>query len=628
LTFQSLTLWDSSVEPSANEGQIYRWNGYGQTESIQSLLRYVETHDERLRHKYLAWIHELGESRILDRRLVDHLTLEAGFSYWWMTLLVEKSPWKSPSINDALRLLALEEIVVERKPVKMRLVSADWRLHETVRGLCQNLALSYEWQRLDRQWTSKWSLAEAYRALPQPVQALVSFVRHLRARWPLRRTSKAGWFGGDRSLFFCSYFIHLDDPSHRKNSFHSRQWEELPRLLHDGGYDMNWMQHYLPSSLVPNTGVAKEWVETFNQQRSQRAFHAFLDAYLSPRIVFRVLSQWVKLNRVYGRLRAIECAFRPRGSNISFWQFMRRDWHASLCGASAISNLLWIELFDSALRDLPRQRRGLYLCEGQSWERAFVHAWHKYGHGQLIGVAHSTIRFWDLRYFTDARTLRSSDPNRMPLPSLIALNGKVAIDTYLRAGYPAEAIAECEALRYNYLNSLGSRPRSRRAPGEPVRVLILGDVASASTIKLLRLLEEAVAQMPIRPMLAVKPHPNCAIDRANYPSLSLTVLTNSLAEILHNFDIAYSSSSTSAAVDAFYSGLPVVVLLDGTELNFSPLRGRPGVNFVSTPAELAASLQLKHNGSGGSRDGTEFFFLDAKLPRWRKLLDIESTCSP
>src|SRR3990172_7308266 len=117
-------------------------------------------------------------------------------------------------------------------------------------------------------------------------------------------------------------------------------------------------------------------------------------------------------------------------------------------GPVAISNLLWIELFDVALRDLPHQKKGLYLCENQAWERAFIHAWRKYSHGQLIAVAHSTVRFWDLRYFTDPRTIRSSDKNSMPQPDLIALNGKAAIDAYRSMDFPQTAFAECEALRY------------------------------------------------------------------------------------------------------------------------------------------------------------------------------------
>jgi surface carbohydrate biosynthesis protein (TIGR04326 family) len=622
LTGQTLTLWDSPAEPSENEGILCRWDGYRQGDSVYSLLRYVETHDERLRQKYLAWIHELGESRISGRRLVDHLAFEDGLSYWWMTLLVEKSPWKSPAINDAVRLFAMEEIVVERKPAKLRLVSADARLHEAVSQLCGNLCIGYEWRRLKRKPLWRWSFIEAYRALPQRAQALVSLARYVCARWPLTRTDKAGWFGGDGALFFCSYFIHLDQASCNAGRFLSHQWEGLPDLLERCGLQTNWMQHYLPSSVVPNTDVAREWVRRFNRQRPPTSFHAFLDAYLSLRIISRVFIRWLGLNLTRFRLRAIKSAFRPEGSSLSLWPIMRRDLDASFCGPAAVSNLLWIEFFDAALRAVPRQRMGLYLCEGQSWERAFVHAWRKYGHGRVIGVAHSTVRFWDLRYFADPRTVRTLQPHPLPRPDLIALNGDAAIDACLRAGYLREDIAECEALRFSYLNSFRPRAPRQSARDNDLKLLVLGDVAAASTIKMLRLLEAAVSLMPTSPILTVKPHPNCAVHPKDYPSIRFTVVTDALGEILSDFDVAYSSSSTSAAVDAYLTRLPVIVMLDGTELNFSPLRARPGVCFVGTPEELAQRLRRTSNYA--LVDPQSLFFLDSELPRWKRLIGAQA----
>ena len=606
---QTLTLWDSRNEPPENEHGVWRWNGYAQTDSTKSLLKYVEAHDERLRSKYLAWIHDLGESRYSNRSLAENLVIDNGLSYWWMTLLVEKSPWKSPSINDAIRLMALEEIVIESAPATLVLVSANFRLNEAVRELCGNMRVAYKWRRLGRRFFEQWSLTNAYRLLPQKLQALVSFARYLVARWPLRWTDKSTWFGGDRALFVCSYFIHLDVASCKQGQFHSHQWEGLPNVLYNEGYALNWMQHYLPSSTVPNTEIARDWVKSFNRRPLDRAFHSFLDAYLSLRIVFRVLMRWLRLNLIHLRLRKIRDAFRPRDSNLSLWPIMRRDWHASLCGSAAISNLLWIELFDAAFADLPNQRIGFYLCEGQSWERALIYAWRKHGHGRLVGVAHSTVRFWDLRYFVDPRTIRSSGPNSLPLPELTALNGKAAIDAYSRADYPSEGVTECEAVRYIYLNNHRSRPAPLMKDDERIRVLILGDVSHSSTKKLLHLLEVAVELMPMRPIFTVKFHPNCLLPAELYPSLCLAVLTNALGEILCDFDIAYTSSSTSAAVDAYLSGLSVIVMLDGTELNFSPLRGRPGITFVSAPEELAVALGRGSQNMPAITNPDDLFFL-------------------
>jgi surface carbohydrate biosynthesis protein (TIGR04326 family) len=437
----SITLWDSSADPPEDAGQVYRWNGYAEKDSVHALLQYADTHGERLRRKYLAWVHELGESRIRGKRLIDVLALEDGLSYWWMTLFVEKSPWKSPAIVDAIRLLALEEIVLQEKPDKLRLVSANRNLHEVLRGLCRNLDIAYEWQRVPDK-PRPLSLTGIYRALPVPAQALVNLGRYLWERWPLRRAEKSGWFAGDEALFVCSYFTYMVPHQAVAGHFHSRHWEDLHGLMGKLGLSGNWLQHYYPHDAVPNPRVAMEWVQRFNQQRQEEGFHTFLEAYLSWRIVARALKRWLKLNLISWRLSEIKQAFCPQGSNLSLWPLMRGDWYASMRGPVAILNLLWIELFDEALHDLPHQKKGLYLYENQGWERALIHAWRKHGHGQLIAVAHgSNRRFWDLRYFTDSRTVRSSGPRSMPQPDLVALNGKTAIQDYLGLDYPKRPLS-------------------------------------------------------------------------------------------------------------------------------------------------------------------------------------------
>ena len=618
----TITVWDSSSDPSEDLGLVYLWNGYAETKSVYSLLRYVENHGERIRRKYVSWIHELGESQINGKRLIDHLALEDGFSYWWLTTFVEKNPLKTSSIIDAIRLLAFEEIVVQKKAAKVILVSADRRLHEVLRGFCHGLGVVYDWERLMVKTPGRFSLRKSYQLLPQTWLALGSLVKHLRNRWRFRRVRKQSWFSGGRSLLFCSYFIHLDQMSCASGRFHSYHWGRLPKFLCDREIRTNWIQHYLRSSVVPDTEVALDWVQSFNKKGREEGLHTFLDAYLSCLIVLNVLRRWVKLNWIRLNLGSLRTAFVPEGSHLSLWPIMRRPWLDCMCGSTAMQNLLWIELFDAAMRDIPKQKRGFYLCENQAWERALIHAWEKNGHGQLIGVVHSTVRFWDLRCFSDPRTICSTGLYRMPQPELIALNGRAAVDSYLAMDFPKETIVECEALRYEYLNDLTTQTASRKLRGKIIRVLILGDGIPSLTISLLQLLGRAMPLLPDGMEFTIKSHPSVPVKSADFPNLNLTVTMNPLGNILQDFDIAYSSNQTSAAVDAYLAGLPVVVKLDDTQLNLTPLRGLEGVVYVTDPAELVEALR---NGRSTQLGATEhYFYLDKNLPRWRALLGLDS----
>ena len=612
-------VWDGAGEPPVTACRVYSWNGYGEQSGVHSLLQYCERHAMRLRAKYLAWIHDLGESQIKGKRIIDWLSFEDGLSYWWMTLLVEKSAYKSP-ITDAIRLIALAEIIDENKPLSVHLVSENHTLKDAVAEMCASRDLAFKYTYRDQGSARTSSLQSLSRKMPMTIQALVSFVRYVTARLAMKSAKKREWLSGAHSVLICSYFFNIVADSAKKGEFRSRYWEGLHGLMRDLDIRCNWLQMYVPHDAVPDAKAAVDLADTFNKNRAHGDMHAFLESYLDWRMVCRVIARWCSLNLTLWRLRAIENnqgSGKPMGY---LWQLMRNDWQNSMVGTYAFNNLVSIELFDAAMRDAPHQNKGFYLCENQSWERAFNHAWKKYGHGKLIAVPHSTVRFWDLRYYSDARTLKSILLHVIPSPDATALNGNSAIDAYKGANYPAVNMVPCEALRFSYMNKRIAGGRTKREENEQVKVLVLGDYSPESTNKMVRLLEMSLPYLSFLVSFTIKSHPSYIIDTSAHPALKFSVNQAPLEDIMSNFDVAYSCNMTSAAVDAYLGGLPTVVMLDEKELNFSPLRGQTDVHFVSSAEELAKEL-----ASASSRAPThvlknDFFFLDPDMPRWKKLL--------
>ena len=628
----SVIVWDQKGDPPDAVGEVLCWQSYARGDLVSSVPRYLEGHAERLRAKYLAFIHDLGESRIDGKRVVDHLDMGDGFSFWWMSHLAEKNPFKSPWIYDCLRLLALEEILLERKPSELNLHSSDRVLAQAIRRLCRNLRIAFAWQ-THKGGKQRWSLRRLIHALPHSVQGLVS-LRHIVLRWPLRKLQKPQWFSGERAVFLCSYFIHLDPVSCAQGRFYSRQWEVLPKHLHEDGRRTNWIHHFLFSPVVPDTRTGLAWLRSFNSDANRQGYHAFLETYLTWSIACQVLKTWCWLNIFAWRLRHIQSAFHPKGSAVWLWPLLRGDWLASLTGTVGVSNCQWVALFDAALKDIPPQKIGLYLCENQGWERAFLRAWRKHGHGEIIGVPHATVPFWHLYYFDDPRSLNSQQSCAMPLPDRLAVNGAVAWKAFAEAGYPLGRLAEVEALRYLNLAGIEARRnrksakrgtvKARASESSEVNVLILGEMIRESMHGLLRILEDTTKLLPRGYKFTLKPHPGYAVNLADYPGLQAEETTDALDQILDDYDIAVVANSTSASVDAYLAGLPVIIGLDGADLNLNPLRGQSGVRFVSTPSELAEALQMADKSAATNLNRDEFFFLDPELPRWKRLLEFKN----
>jgi surface carbohydrate biosynthesis protein (TIGR04326 family) len=619
-------IWDERGDPPRGSGEVLCWRSYAHGDAVFSVPRYLEAHAPSIRQKYLAFIHDLGECRVAGKRIIDHLDMGDDFSLWWMTQVAEKSPLKSPRIYDCLRLIALEEILIEKSPSAITLVSSDKPLAQAVHRLCRNLKIGFRWRRTSRAKIA-WSLRRMYETLPVSIRGLIS-LRHILKLWRLRALEKPRWFSGKDAIFIGSYFIHLDPTLCAQGQFYSRQWGELPKILHNEGRPTNWIQLFMFSKVVPSVATGASWVRRFNRDACNQGCHTFLESYLTLGNLLRVLKKWVWLNTVYWRLRDIESIFYPNGSAVWLWPMLRSDWQLSLNGPVAISSCLSIVLFDVALADMPRQEIGLYLCENQAWEKALLRAWRRHGHGEIIGVQHATVPFWHLYYFDDPRSLTSRNNCALPLPDRLAANGAVAWEAFAGTGYPTEGLIEVEALRYQDLEGFiatrqpDSRPYEVANSSGLIKAIILGDMISSSMHHLLTMVETTILMyLPAGYSFTLKSHPGYSVDLAEYPGLKADETSDALGRILGEFDVAIAANSTSASVDAYLAGLPVIIGLDGDELNLSPLRGQAGVRFVSSCEELAEALQATKSGVARvPSKSAEFFFLNPGLARWKRLL--------
>lgn len=622
---KTLCVWDTDSEPeNFGNALIYQWSGYIKSDEIHSIPLYIELNSDRLRSKYLAFIHELGESKIGNKSLVEHLVLENGFSYWWMTLFVEKSVYKSP-ITEVIRMLALDEIINQHKPGRIQLVSSNKILNKTLCDLCRSLGIIYEWKHLPSK--KLLNFKNAYMLLPSGILSLISLARYTFFRWPLRGIKKTVWLKRENSVFFCSQFSNINPSSFSSGKFTSDLWGGLPNLLNSKNIHVNWLHFLVSPDSSPKPKVAIDYLKRFNQSGKDKEIHSFLEANISGRIVIRVLKRWIRLSFISWRLRGVKNQFYPQKSKLSLWPLLEKDWKSSMYGQVAINNLLWVELFDAFMSKVQTQKVGLYLCENQSWERSLIHAWRKYGHGRLIAVSHSTVRYWDLRHYLDARTITQAGAYKIPKADLIALNGNAAVNEYVSAGFPEELVVDTEALRYEHLNKFRAEHSIRKEKGDIIKVLILGDYMASATIELLQLLEKATHYISATMTYTIKSHPNFIVNKDDFPLLRLEVTMDPLEEILHNYDISYSSNMTSAAVDAYFSGLPSIVILDKIGLNFSPLRGQNNVYFVSAPDKLAELLQSIHRGVFNNSLYNNFFFLDPALSRWQRLISFSLNIS-
>jgi surface carbohydrate biosynthesis protein (TIGR04326 family) len=618
----SILIWDGESSPPAHVGTIVLWRAFTEDSSSDcfSIPQFVEENADALRSCYLAWIYELGEMRFKGRRLIDHLQLRPGFSYWWMTLLAENCNYsKSPQIDDAIRMLAFTAWAAGRPLERITLVSANPPLAACLRGWCIKNGVAFEWQHLPRPAKPKSWVRRAYASLPHAVQALVWLLKYLLERWPLRGRGLQAWRQAKGEVTFFTYSDNCIPEAIQQGDYASRYWAHLPDVLKREEYKTNWLHLYVKDNVLPSATRAATVVDAFNNTEQGLQCHVTLDTFISLSVILRTL--WDSFRLIKTGMRLGSDLHHAQPTSPELWPLLRADWLSSLYGAVAMNNLLVLNLFEASLKSLPKQRQGVYLQENISWEFGLLNAWRAAGHGHLIGTPHSTIRFWDLRYFFDPRSYVRTGGNDLPMPNQVACNGPVARSTYQQGGYPVQDLVDVEALRYLHLGkpetAKGSVPR---IIGKPARLLVLGDSQHVNTRLQMRLLEQAAPLITQQLKITVKPHPNCPIEPNSFPALNLQISMEPIAILLAECDMAYASALTSAAVDAYCAGVPTVSVLDPNTLNLSPLRGCNGALFASTPNELAAALVTLSGGYSVPNKQLAYFTVDGKLPNWRGLI--------
>ena len=617
----TIVIWDHHNIPP-NDQLILLWRGYAEKDLKISLLKYLEDNSDQLRSEYFNYIYNLGQLRINGDRIVKHLKIEPGFSIWWMSLIAEKSSAKSKAPIDCLRMLAVNHYLINNDINYVELISSNKFLVKSLNQLCSSLGITFVWKNKNL-FTNYLNIKILRSKLTYFLKVPIFLVHKIISNWSLRNINNVKWFNGNKAVFLFSYFFALDQELSKKGRFYSRQWGLLPELLQTNGKRLNWIHHFYRSSSIPDTKTGIKLLRKFNYNAKNEGNHSFLDSFLTLDIIGKVITTWVRLVLKICPINK-KLNYQMTETNKGWlWPLLYDDWKSSVYGITAIQNIIWFHLFDKAISQIPKHKIGLYLCENQGWERALIYIWKKYDHGDLIAVQHSTVRYWDLRYFDDPKVWNSGITLAQPIADKIAINGLAAWGLYENENQVMNRMIKVEAIRYLHLNKF--KPSNVKSDNIAIsgmkKILLVGDIQKNTTNSMLELLNSISLFLSDGWELTLKPHPANQIKVENYPDLNIRLTKKPLEKLLANFKIAISSVCTSASIEVFLSGLNVITILDDDDFNSSALRGIQGATFVSTKEELKDALISWHIKPYIIEKNT-FFWTDPDLKKWKNALNL------
>jgi len=619
-----IDIWDTDSPPQSGDGHLLLWRSYYQSESelVVSIPNLVEEHSDVLRARYLSWVYDLGEADYGGKTVTDHLKIRPNFSFWWMTLISSKSNYaESPQITQAVRLMAFDLWASQNTVNSLTLTSSNDALADCLRLWSKSRGVEYEYKRQKVLGFHQLSVELISSILPNKLKALLYILRYFWINWPLRGTGLIDWKASKADITFFSYFFNLESVSGQQQKFRSKFWTQLPEELSKNHCKTNWLHMFCADSSHPTPNHGRIKIDRFNEIGRGEQVHSLLEAFLSWPLALNTLRDWFGVSKFAKILEPKLSSIDSEG--LVLWPLYKKEWSSSLCGVPSITRLLQLNLFEAAVNALPKQTTGVYLYEQQSWELALINSWKRENHGILVGAQHSTMIFWDMRYYHDPRSYIENSFGRLPMPDVVAANSIESFKALKKSGYPTANIVTVEALRYLHLLDSLEKDKTyavTQTESKELRILVVGDYLASNTKIQMDLLVKVILASKLEACVLVKPHPAYLIDPASYPELEMTVTMEPLDRLLSDCDLVYSGPATSAAVDAYCSGAPVITVLDVNALNLSPLRNLSDVYFVSTPLELSKAFSLIKSSKNKTRVKRDFFILDRDLPRWKELL--------
>jgi surface carbohydrate biosynthesis protein (TIGR04326 family) len=524
-----------------------------------------------------------------------------------------------------LRLWALVQVADDHHTEEVQVHGADAGLEKVLTLWCKNTGRQITFVR--GQGTNKdesqirTTSSQIKRTLPSSISGLgylaLQYFRYF--TWHRHRLSSKT--ADDPALTVVDYFSNLDVEAAQKGTYTSNYWGPLAPIFTQTGKTVNWIHIDVRSAVLPNVRSARAAIRGLNRGKSCSR-HVLLQDYLTLRVAFKASAQYLRIRRITKQI-ATRIPWVDTVSGLDVSSLVRSRLHSDFQGMGAATNALWLSLFEEAFPPRPANDSCLYLMENQPWELALLHARIIQGEGPNVGVAHVTVRNWDLRYALGSAGVITENGETLPAPSRVAVIDPASEAVMIDNGLEPTAIVKVESLRFLSLTSVAAADSNNRAHAfTSQRVLVLGEYDELLCAKQLEFLTELLTLLRGRYAFTFRPSPASQILERTLPDGVSPSEGLSLGADLARCDVVLCGNVSSAPLNASWRGIPILMARDGRGLNGSLLIAGPSVTYVNSAAEVIAALEeLKSSGKPRNLEQRNPMYLDSGLTRWRLLLD-------
>ena len=609
-----------------NEIKIY-WgqNDPNDQTNCTSINKIIEKDSDKIKNIYLNWINKIGDLKINNISLYEKLKIRGKYSAWWQSYFIQKSNYEhSHHINDAIKLIAFQEWAKKKSLKQINLYTSNKKLYLCLKEFSINADLIFKGYLIKRNFKNISIRSLINYIFPKRLKAIIWLIRRIKYSIRFINIGKNNFKKAKSDILFVDYLLNIDKDEMKKGNFRSSYWGDLTKTLKKNKIKSSWI--HLPVNLGKNEiffNKAKDistGLNLINKVSNNQESHITIDSFISLNVVLKTIFDWLELIKKGSSFKL--SLIIPKIGFLNLWDLYQDEWNESIKGISAISNCLDFNLFDTIFRNYNNDSKIVYLFENQTWEFSMIQGWRINKNQEIIGYAHSSISYWDLRKYFACETFLNPD---FPMPDKFGLNGDLAKTNFSSNNIDENQIIKLEATRYMYLSQLRNSKNKYNSKKEldtnPKKILlVVFDYDISQTKRQLDILEMIYKYLNKNFKIIIKPHPGKPKINISNSKIKYKITHKPISELINKVDLVFTSNSTSVALEFFYLEKYIISMLDESKLNLSPLRKEKGVEFISNSKDLKNSLTRYKSNFNSIRKNYNCFYINENFCNWLALI--------
>ena len=567
-----------------NDSKILFLDKYIRKKKNYSILSFIEQNSDFVKLKLKKKLNNLSKNLSRDK----NFTFKNNFNFLNYFFLYDRSIYKYTSINEYIKIIAIENFLKKKKIKNVILIIKNRSLLQCIHKILK----------LNKIKVQKNSNIIKYKN--KIYNFLISFVRifnFISKRIFLKSPAPKNF---NNKNIIVSYLAYLDKKCLKRNKLKTTYWSDF-------FYKNNNIFFFYIFNENANDSITK----VCKIQNLSSANFIIIDSILSIKDFIFIIIGWVKLSLFfYLKKEKFISNFNKMDSS---YELFKEDIYNSLFGFDSFINYYYYYLFKKISKMNFYSKNIFYVSENQGWEKSLnYHLRNKTN--KRFAVISTLVRYWDLRYLDHNNFYHQSDKCKY-LPDNYIVNGNISEINLLRNKFLKDKIIKAEAVRYN--TSRSNFFKNIKTNNKNKNFLIAGDYNKTTNKKLEKLVIFLANKFKSN-LFYIKQHPNLKFG-SKLSKIKNCIFKDhlSIKDLSKIAGRAIIPNMTSASVDAVLNGLDTVVLLSDKIINFSPLKGEKYIlhenDFESIKRyfeKINKKIKIKNN----------FFNLNKKNKVWKKII--------